>query len=148
MVKIFQNKSTFNAAFCALRWVSFKSPLFLCSQIINPFLNSMISANQDNGWNFNQLRNPYTLIIVLVKNFFYMRDKKQRYNVNCFAEVKLTWISIFLKIIKDSYLGDILIWNFIVKQKPFYEFINDHKKEGEKKENNIIMHIDNLFQCL
>ena len=35
-------------------------PSFLCSQIITPFLHSMISTNQKRGLNFSQLWNPYS----------------------------------------------------------------------------------------
>ena len=39
------DKSTFSAAFSVLLCASFKSPYFLCSQIITPFLTLMIYTN-------------------------------------------------------------------------------------------------------
>ena len=50
---IFQNRSTFSAAFCVdnVEYLS-SPPPFLCSQIITPFLNSMIFTNQEEGLDF------------------------------------------------------------------------------------------------
>ena len=44
--KIFCNRSKNSVEFCALQWMCFQSPF---PQIFNPFLNSMISANHEQG---------------------------------------------------------------------------------------------------
>ena len=44
--KIFYNRSTNSATFCALQWISLHPLPFFSTQIIHPFLNSRISANR------------------------------------------------------------------------------------------------------
>ena len=50
----------------------YQTPLPFCAtQRINPFLNSIISANYEKGEEFQIIRwNPYTLIVPLVYNLF------------------------------------------------------------------------------
>ena len=57
------------AAFCVMQQ-NFIKP-FNTTQIINPFLNSIISTNHENGRIFSQWRNPYTpYFLSSVKSLF------------------------------------------------------------------------------
>ena len=50
IVKKIYNRETDSAAFCAIQWMPFKPPFFICnSNNENPFLNSRISYDRMDG---------------------------------------------------------------------------------------------------
>ena len=66
--KIFYNRSTNSAAFCALQCIPLS---FSATHIIIPFLTSRISANTIKDWYLSQSGNPYNP----VESLFIIMDK-------------------------------------------------------------------------
>ena len=68
---IFHNRETYSAAFCVIHQMYIKPPLpFYATLIINPFLNSIISASHKKGEEFQPIVESFYLFFSLESLLF------------------------------------------------------------------------------
>ena len=79
--KRFYNRETNSAAFCVILQLSIKPLPFYATQIVNPFLNSIISSNHEKRKDFHPMHcNGEILIHIIVSQFW---------NIFCFDSLKI-----------------------------------------------------------